>query len=557
MLLATVLASIKHSPVFILPLYTAYILDVVIPARDTFLLLLCAIGMASTILLNIAMHPLYIRLYSQARREVSMRLRNRLIERIQQLVFAYHDKAQGGRLHSKVMQDVEKLDQFGQIVIEPITISLLTAITACTIIGFIEPMFLLIIVFFLPLILLQHRIMNKRVGEKFSQLRVEQEKLNAEVSEMIVMLPLSRAHATEKEDLRRVTKTLGHVRDMGVNTDWLSHILGSQIWGSMQLITITVVCTGAWLVMLGKLSIGQIVMFITFVGMTVGNVAMIFAQLERFFGANEAMQSISEVLSHPEIEQNEGKPDLPPLTGALRFENVSFTYPETTEPVLRSLNVDVQPNQTIALVGGSGAGKTTFVKLLLGFYSLSEGRILVDGHPLDEFNLRSFRRQIGIVTQETFLFNGTILQNLAHGLGDTVSTEQVEEAARQANAHDFIGALADGYQTEIGDRGLKLSGGQKQRLAIARALLRQPRLLLLDEATSSLDSQSERAVQEALETLMRDRTTFVIAHRLSTIRHADRILVFDKGQIVEDGHHDVLFKQNGIYARLVALQSIA
>lgn len=553
--LAAFLAAVKHSPVIFIPMYTAYVLDRVIPAKDMTALLLCFVGMASLILINICLHPLYIRLYSRVRREVAVRLRARLCERIQQLVFAYHDSSQSGRLHSKVMQDVEKLDALGQIFIDPLFVFLLTAFAASTIVILREPSFAIILLVFVPAVILLIQLLRKKLEEKHQQLRVEQEKLNAEVGEMISMLTLTRAHATEHQDLRRVGARLGSVLDVGVRTDWITNILSSQIWAVSQLISVIVVCFGGYLVMQAQMTVGEVVMFMFFIGMTVGSISGILNNIGMFYAGNEAMRSISEVLNHPAIEENDGKPELPPLVGRIAFRDVWFSYPGNSRPVLKSLDLEVEPNQVIALVGGSGAGKTTFVKLLLGFYRPMQGEIHVDGQAMSGFNLRSLRRQIGIVTQDTFLFNGTIYQNLSHGLEDADFAE-VEEAARQANALQFIAELEKGFDTEIGDRGVRLSGGQKQRLAIARAILRKPRLLILDEATSALDSESELLVQQALEVLMRGRTTFVIAHRLSTIRNADRILVFDDGRIVEDGRHDLLLRQGGVYARLVNLQAV-
>lgn len=555
--LAAMLALVKHSPVVFVPLYTGYVLDHVIPLRDPGLLALCALGMVGLIIMNIALHPLYIRLYSRARREVAVRLRARVCERLQQLVFAYYDTANAGRLHSKVMQDVEKLDQLGRVLIDPLLVLLASATAALGIILWSQPAFVLVLVVFAPIILVQRALLNRRVEERFNHLRVEQEKLNAEVGEMIGMLSLSRAHATEDEDLRRVARRMGAVRESGVGADWVQNVLQSQIWGTSQLVNISVVCLGAFLAIQGLMTVGEIVVFLSLVMMTLGGMSAFLERLEVFYAAAEAMRSIDEVLHQPAIEQNAGKPPVPALEGRVEFENVSFTYPGAGEsaPVLRDISLRVEPCQTIALVGPSGAGKTTFVKLLLGFYQPTAGRVLVDGQPLDAVDLRSLRRQVGIVTQETLLFNGTIRQNLAHGLPDATDAA-IEEAAQRAHAHDFIAALERGYDTEIGDRGLRLSGGQKQRLAIARALLRNPRLLILDEATSALDSQSERAVQEALEELMRGRTVFVVAHRLSTIRHADRILVFERGRIVQDGPHEALLANPGLYARLVELQQV-
>ncbi|MBI1290071.1 ATP-binding cassette domain-containing protein [bacterium] len=555
-LLALILVF-RHSPVLVLPIYIGYVLDTVIPAGDKVGLLLCLVGMMSLLISNMAIGPLTATMLGRLRRDVATRLRSKLCTRIQHLSFAYHDSAQSGRLHSKVMQDVEKVDLLAHITAESMYIPILTALVSIGVIASNEPAFLLLVALFLPVVWTQHLVMKRKVEEKYRHLRIEQEKLNAEVSEMIVMLPLSRAHATEMEDLQKVGRTLSQVREVGVMTDWRSSLLGAQIWATSQIVNVLVVIAGGWLVIEGSMTIGQVVMFITFVGMTVGNVAAVLAQLPQIHAAAEAMRSINEILHHPDIEENEGKPDLPAIEGRIELRDVSFRYPTSERTIMDGLNLSVQPHQRVALVGESGAGKTTFIKLLLGLYKTTAGQIMVDGHDLASVNLRSLRRQVGIVTQETFLFNGTILQNLTHGLGENVDLARVEEAARQANAHDFITALDRGYETEIGDRGLRLSGGQKQRIAIARALLRNPRLLILDEATSALDSESERAVQEALERLMVGRTTFVIAHRLSTVRTADRILVFDRGRIVEDGTHDELVRGGRTYARLVALQSIA
>lgn len=551
-----VVVAIRHSPVLILPAYTAYVLDAVVPRKDVEALLLCLVGMAALIVQNMAVHPLATLYYSKLRRDVALRLRSKLCTRIQHLTFAFHDNASSGRLHSKVMQDVEKVDWLGTATIESIFLPILTAGVALVVISTREPRFLLLILLFLPIVAIQHSIMKKKVEEKFHRLRLEQEKLNADVNEMIVMLPLSRAHGTEAEDLRKVGQTLKALREVGLQTDWRSNLWGAQIWGWSQLLAIAVTIGGGYLVIVGSLTVGEVVMFLSYVGMTVGSIAGMLSQFPQLQQASEAMRSINEIMQHPQIEENEGKPELPELRGDIEFRAVQLAYPGTARLAIDHLSFTIGAHQRIALVGGSGAGKSTVVKLILGLYLPTGGEVLVDGRSTHGFNLKSLRRQVGIVTQETFLFNGTIHQNLTHGLTD-VPDGAVEAAAREANAHEFIGQLENGYETEIGDRGLKLSGGQKQRLAIARALLRNPRLLILDEATSALDSQNERLVQEALERLMQGRTTIMIAHRLSTIRHADRILVLEGGRLVEDGTHDELVRHAGVYAHLVSLQHIA
>jgi subfamily B ATP-binding cassette protein MsbA len=285
-----------------------------------------------------------------------------------------------------------------------------------------------------------------------------------------------------------------------------------------------------------------------------GAFTALYSQLQQALGASERVFELLD--TPPEMRDAPDAVALPPITGQVRFEEVSFDYgdSEQTREVLQRVSLAVEPGQVAALVGPSGAGKTTLVNLIPRFYDPTQGRILVDGYDIRRVQMRSLREQIGIVPQETALFSGSVQDNIAYGKLDATQ-EEIEAAARAANAHDFILALPEGYATLVGERGVKLSGGQRQRIAIARALLKNPRILILDEATSSLDSESELAVQEALERLMRDRTTFVIAHRLSTIINADWIIVLAGGQIVEQGPHaELLAQEGGLYRRMYALQ---
>ena len=306
-------------------------------------------------------------------------------------------------------------------------------------------------------------------------------------------------------------------------------------------------------VLAGRLTTGDLVAFVFYAFNIARSVSGMSRLYTTFNSAAGATERLFELLStEPDVQDAPDAVPLPPLEGRVRFEDVTFAY-EDGRPVLRDVNVDVQPGETVALVGPSGAGKSTLVSLIPRFYDPQEGRITVDGHDLRAVARQSLREQIAAVSQEVHLFNTTIRENVRYGRLDA-SDDAIVEAARAANAHDFIAQLPDGYGAEVGERGVKLSGGQRQRVAIARALLRDARLLLLDEATSSLDSASEALVQEALERLMEGRTTFIIAHRLSTVRNADRILVLDEGRIVQTGTHDALVQQDGLYRDLASYQ---
>ena len=314
-------------------------------------------------------------------------------------------------------------------------------------------------------------------------------------------------------------------------------------------VTTALLWFGAWLVIQNELTIGQLVAF----NMLLGNVIRPFQRLIVLWNDLQeviiAVERINDVIdAEPEEDlQHQSRQFLPPIRGHIRFEQVTFRYhPESDVNTLENVGFEVQPGHMVALVGRSGSGKTTISKLVLGLYPPTEGKILIDGYDVTSLSLRSLRQQIGVVDQDTFLFGGTIRENITVGHPEA-TLEDVIEAAKQAGAHQFIKELPMGYETQIGEGGGMLSGGQRQRLAIARALLGNPRLLILDEATSSLDAESERIIQTNLNTILTDRTTLVIAHRLSTVRNADRILVLDKGILIESGTHDELMAKRGHY----------
>lgn len=306
----------------------------------------------------------------------------------------------------------------------------------------------------------------------------------------------------------------------------------------------------------GELTHGTMIefmMYTIFVGASIGGIAEQYSQIQKALGATERVLEILK--EEPEPVHEADKANKHKLLGAVRFDQVNFAYPSRLEmPVLKQLSFDANPGETIAIVGQSGAGKSTIISLLLRFYPHSEGKIMVDGKEINEYALSYLRDQMAIVPQDVLLFGGTIRENIAYA-ATHASMEEIKDAAIKANAHEFITSFPQGYDTLVGERGVKLSGGQRQRIAIARAVLKNPSILLLDEATSSLDSESERLVQEALDALMVGRTTFVVAHRLSTIRKAHKILVIDDGRVAETGTHDeLILKPNGIYAGLSKLQ---
>src|SRR5580704_1251866 len=368
-----------------------------------------------------------------------------------------------------------------------------------------------------------------------------------------------KAFANENYELTRYHDGLGKflhttLRGARLRAGFLSFIIFSM-FGFIVL----VLWSGTRLLQHGEISIGDLTRFglyTIFVAGAMSQFAELYSQLQKAIGATQRVRELLHETGEVSAALGPAEPStLPRLRGDVAFQNICFTYPSRSEvEVLHEISFSAKPGQRIAIVGPSGAGKSTLISLLLRLYDPSSGRLLIDGRDARDYRLAELRGQMSMVPQEVLLFGGSIAENIAYGKPGA-SPEEIEQAARQANAHDFIQAFPERYATLVGDRGIKLSGGQRQRVAIARAILKNPAILILDEATSSLDSESERLIQEALETLMQGRTSFIIAHRLATVRHVDRIMVIDDGRVVESGTHEQLQAiENGVYRRLAALQ---
>lgn len=422
------------------------------------------------------------------------------------------------------------------------------AVTATTI-----PQFLPIFALAIPCGVGVWWLLRRRSQRRSASFRLQMELFSRHVSEMATLMSITRAHGLEEVALDRVAVSAEGVRRDGLRLDMVDGHFGALSWVVMQLLAVgCLICAGMISVLhWAPISAGQVVLLSTYFTTLTESVMTVLNFMPAVSRGRESVRSIAEVLDDPDLEVNEGKARVTKVDGDYALENVTVRFDSSSPPALDGVTLKINAGETIAFVGMSGSGKSTLVNALLGFVRPSSGRILLDGVDMASLDLRTARTRMSVVLQESVLFEGSIRDNVAYGLPH-VSESQVWEALRRANAEELVAALPRGLDTVVGERGSMLSGGQRQRISIARAVVRDPRVL--DEATSALDSHSERAVQVALERLMRGRTTLIVAHRLSTIMNADRIVVLEQGRVVESGKHDILLTSDGPYSRLWNMQ---
>ncbi|WP_350347545.1 ABC transporter ATP-binding protein [Agromyces sp. G08B096] len=548
--------ALKDTPLWLLPVVTSAIIDVVVAGGPLTTLWLWA-GIAVVALLqNYPNHVMYTRLFMGTVRSIGADLRNALAARLQSLSIGFHTRANSAIVQTKVVRDVENVEVMLQQVSHPLLSATMVALGAIVMTAINVPAFLPVYALAIPLAVLLRAILNQRSRERNETFRREVEQFSARVGEMATLMPITRAHGLEQTAVSRVAVGAEGVRSAGLRLDVMNGSFASLSWVSLQLLTVGCLVLAAWVSVSGWLPItpGQVVLLSSYFTLLTGSATNLLMLLPVVARGTESVRSIAEVMQEPDLEHNEGKRRVDRVAGELALEAVGYRYPDADGPALDGVDLTIRPGETVAFVGSSGSGKSTLLNLVLGFLRPSSGRVRLDGTDMEDLDLRTFRRFVSVVPQESVLFEGTIRENIAYGLGD-VSDERVLAALRDANALEIVEALPDGWHTVVGERGARLSGGQRQRLSIARALVRDPRVLLLDEATSALDPESEAKVRRALERLMAGRTTLVVAHRLSTIRSADRIVVLERGRIVEIGSHDELVAAGGRYAELHRVQS--
>lgn len=555
MLCALVVAGIT----LVLPLGVRYItknvLETGVPDPLNQITLVGA-GMIGLVILQMLFNY-YVDYYGHAMGAMMERdMRAELFEHLQTLSFRFYDEQRTGQLMSRITNDLLSLAEFYHHAPEDYLIYSIKFTGAFLILASINLPLTFAVFLFLPVMALFAYYFNKRMHRAYKTSRERIADVNAQVEDTLAGIRVVKSFANEDQEIRKFEQENNRFLESRKRV----YQNESYLWQGMntltQLITITVVVYGGASILRAALDLPDLITFLLYIGSLTEPVQKLTHMTQQFQEGITGFERFVEIIeTEPDIQDAPGAAALPAVRGDVEFRQVGFRYRDHQEHVLKGINLRACAGDYIALVGSSGVGKTTLCSLIPRFYDVSEGEILLDGINLKDIQLRSLRRNIGVVQQDMYLFAGTVYENIRYGRPDA-SFEEVAAAAKKANAHDFIQALPNGYFTDIGQRGVKLSGGQKQRLSIARVFLKDPPVLIFDEATSSLDNESEKVVQEALEALARERTTFVIAHRLTTIRNARRIVVLTGRGIEEQGTHDELIAKGGAYARLYHMHNI-
>jgi ATP-binding cassette subfamily B protein len=553
---AVIFYSIKHSPSWTTPLLIANMIDCVVYKKPISTLAINFGLLAVITIQNYPMNVMYVRYLARAVRNLENRLRSALVDRMQQMSISFYQSTNAGALQTKVVRDVENIEQMMRHSFDGGLGAINSLIGALVITAFKVPQFLPFFLILGPISATVVIKMRKTLNAHNEDFRSEIERMSSRVNEMTTLLPITRAHGLEKNALKTMYTSFSSVKSAGLRLDRLQGHFSAIAWVTFQLTYVICVGFAAWCAITGFLPItaGGVVMLSSYFGMLVGSVLLLTSIAPMLSKGLTSIRSLGELLESPDLESNAGKRAVTTVTGKVEFCDVSFTYPTNHKPSLAKINVLAEPGRMVALVGPSGSGKSTFINLVIGFLRPTSGSITLDGVDMASIDLRSSRKFLSVVAQDTILFDGTVYENITYGMPEPTAAA-AEAALRAANAWEFVSKLPDGMDTIVGERGSRISGGQKQRLAIARAIIRDPRILVLDEATSALDSESERLIQSALHELMKSRTTFVVAHRLSTVKEAHLILVLEDGVIVESGTHRELVSRSGTYRRLYDAQS--
>lgn len=548
-----VFALLRSAVIAPIPWMFQIIIDTYVEARHPPGIVYLAIIIIGMLLLHYAFAVLGAIHISRQNGLMMMRLRGDIFNKLHFLNFGYLDRQKSGRLLSKYAFDTQKIEAVTMQMMNQFLPTILYSFSISAILVVLHWQLSLILIMMIPLYAVIKHIFFKRLKRINEQTRLAQERLTGIAGETISALRLVRSFGEEEQVTQTVDAYSYNLTHSRFNLAHITSIYTTFVYVMIQTFALITVAAGAYYVIQGSMTMGTLLAFMAGLPIILMPIQTFAGLVEQYFVAQEGYRSVKELLDSDYVEAWHGQRERDDLVGDVRFQQVTFAYPQTANNVFTNFSLHIEGGRHTALVGPSGSGKSTIVQLILGLYKPDAGTISIDGIPQADLNMHRLRRQAAVVLQDIVLFSGSVAENIRFARPDA-SDEEVRAAARMANAEAFILGMPNGFATQVGERGVMLSGGQRQRLSIARAVLRNPRILILDEATSSLDYESERLVQDAIQRVAAGRTVITIAHRLSTIQQADRIVVMRDGAILESGSYDKLLAQGGFFTELLKRQ---
>ncbi len=556
LIVSAIFCVLQLSVMLVMPIVTANTIDAItLGGENALAKIYINLGIAVFLLLiNYPMQRLYMKSRNDVMRSIELGLRGAIVTKLQSLTIQFNKENAAGKIHSKITNDVNAVRS---LIMGLHTQLIHIVVNVATIISVIIAKgnfsVLLFFVACAPIMMVISKHFKKDIREKNREYRKNNEIMNSKVVDMVNLIPVTKAHSLENFEIERMSGLLGDNAKAGYQIDDVNGRFHVSSWLLMQAFRLLCLIFTVIMALNGKLTVGDITLYQTYFTTFLNYISQILNLVPTITAGTEAIHSMGEILDSPDVEENSGKIDIENIRGEFCFSNAVFEYRDGSKKVLNGLNLHINAGETVAFVGESGAGKSTIINLINGFYMCDSGSITVDGIDMRELNLKTYRENIAVVPQSSILFSGTMRDNITYGIKN-VSDEKLSEILELACLTDVVADLPDGVDTLIGERGTKLSGGQQQRVAIARALIRDPKIIIFDEATSALDTVSEKHIQRAIENLSKNKTTFIVAHRLSTVKNADKIAVIKDGRCVEFGSYEQLMALEGEFYNFRNLQ---